>query len=173
MRGCPAAWRSWTVRGLPFSGGRVALNSLAPTQDVRTEHRPDALDGATQLIQAVLVDPLVNDVHTLATINEMLKDDSEAKVRAHERRTDRQRVPYMLIAPEDPLEIGRVATDVYRDHFKSPLGFLRSPNVSGLGHLVNAARSATHGELLPSTPQAPPTSGSSSIDRALPYSLVC
>jgi NTE family protein len=126
----------------------IALNSLAPTKDVRAERQPDALDGATQLIQAVLVDPLVNDVHTLATINEMLRDDSETKVRAHERRTDRQRVPYMLIAPDDPLEIGRVATEVYRDHFKSPLGFLRSPNVSGLGHLVNAARSATHGELL-------------------------
>jgi hypothetical protein len=59
----------------------------------------------------------------------MLGDDSEAKIRAYERRTDRQRIPYMLIAPEDPLEIGRVASDVYRDRYKSPLALLRSPNV--------------------------------------------
>lgn len=126
----------------------IALNSLAPTQDVQAERQPDALDGATQLIQAVLVDPLVNDVHTLATVNELLGDDSEQKVREHERRTDRRRVPYMLIAPEDPLEVGRIATEVYRRRYRSPLALLRSPSVSGLGHLVNAASSATHGELL-------------------------
>lgn len=126
----------------------IALNSLAPTRDVHAERRPDALDGATQLIQAVLVDPLVNDVHTLATINDMLVDDSEQEIRAHESRTHRQRVPYMLIAPEDPLEVGRIANEIYRRSYSSPLALLRSPNLSSLGRLVNAASSATHGELL-------------------------
>jgi NTE family protein len=126
----------------------IALNSLAPVDDLRTDPRPDALDGATQLIQAVLVDPLVNDVHTLATVNELLEDDSDAKAHAHEQRTGRRRVPYMLIAPKDPLEIGRIASEVYRKRYGSPLGFVRSPNVSGLGHLVNAPRGASHGELL-------------------------
>lgn len=126
----------------------IALNSLAPTPERHSDERPDALDGATQLIQAVLVDPLVNDVHTLATINEMLQDSTEAKTRAHERRTGRRRVPYMLIAPEDPHEIGRVATEVYRRRFGSPLGLVRSPNLAGLGHLLNAGGSPTHGELL-------------------------
>jgi NTE family protein len=126
----------------------IALNSLESSEETRHERRPDALDGATQLIQAVLVDPLVNDVHTLATINEMLADSSEAKVKAHERRTQRRRVPYMLIAPEDPHEIGRVAADVYRRHYKSPLAAVRSPNLGALGHLVNAGRGASRGELL-------------------------
>ena len=126
----------------------IALNSLAPTQDPHPARQPDALDGATQLIQAVLVDPLVNDVQTLATINAMLSDDSDAKRRKHEQRTGRQSIPYMLIAPEDPLEVGRIATEVYRRHYRSPFALVRSPNVSALGHLVNAAASATHGELL-------------------------
>ena len=126
----------------------IALNSLVPAPELRTDPRPDALDGATQLIQAVLVDPLVNNVHTLATVNELLDDTSDAKVRAHERRTRRRRVPYILIAPENPMEIGRIASEVYRDHFESRLGFVRSPNVSGVGHLVNAASGASHGELL-------------------------
>src|SRR5271168_2133697 len=78
----------------------IALNSLASSKDPKAETRPDALDGATQLIQAVLVDPLVNDVHTLATVNELLADTSEERTRAHERRTGRRRVPYMLIAPQ-------------------------------------------------------------------------
>lgn len=126
----------------------IALNSLAPTRERLRDPRPDALDGATQLIQAVLVDPLVNDVHTLATVNELLADDTDAKIRGHEERTRRRRVPYMLIAPKDPLEIGRVAVDVYRDRYRSPVGLVRSSNLSALGHLVNAAKGASHGELL-------------------------
>jgi NTE family protein len=126
----------------------IALNSLAPPRELSTDPRPDALDGATQLIQAVLVDPLVNDVHTLATVNELLADDTDAKVRAHEKRTGRLRVPYMLIAPEDPFEIGRVAREVYLRRYKSPLGLVRSTDLSGLGHLLNAGKDTSHGELL-------------------------
>lgn len=126
----------------------IALNSLAGTVETKRERRPDAIDGATQLLQAVLVDPLINDVNTLATINEMLEDSTETKVRSHERRTGRQRVPYMLIAPEDPHEIGRVAADIYRDHYESPLATVRAPNLAALGRLVNAGRGASHGELL-------------------------
>jgi NTE family protein len=125
----------------------IALNALGPHRDEVEQPRPDALDGATQLIQAVLVDPLVNDVQTLATINEMLADDSEQKTRAHERRTGRRRVPYILIAPEDPEEIGRVAAEVYRKHYRSPLDLIRSPNIAALGRLLDATN-AHHGELL-------------------------
>ena len=32
------------------------------------------LDGATQIVQALLVDPLVHDVQTLASINEIIRD---------------------------------------------------------------------------------------------------
>jgi NTE family protein len=126
----------------------VALNSLAPQRQLENEPRPDALDGATQLIQAVLVDPLVNDVHTLATVNELLMDSSETKTKAHEARTGRRRVPYMLIAPEDPLAIGRIATEVYEQRFSSPLGLVRSPSLAGLGRLLSASKHTSHGELL-------------------------
>ena len=125
----------------------VALNSLAPRSQPPRERRPDVLDGAAQLIQTVLVDPLVNDVHTLATINEMLADSSAAKIAANERRTGRRRVPYMLIAPEDPEAVGRLATEIYLRHYSSPLALARSPNVAALGRLVDAGRDASHGEL--------------------------
>jgi NTE family protein len=54
----------------------------------------------------------------------------------------------MLIAPQDPLEIGRIASEVYRRRFRSPLALLRAPNVSALGRLLNAAKDPSHGELL-------------------------
>jgi NTE family protein len=125
----------------------VALNSLAPRSDPRDEPRPDALDGAGQIIQGLLVDPLVNDVHTLASINQMLDDTSAAKVAAHERRTGRRRIGYILVAPQDPDEIGRIAAEVYQQHFGSAIDLVHSPNVAALGRLVSAGRSADHGEL--------------------------
>lgn len=136
---------------LELGAGRVivvALNSLVARPAPRRELRPDALDGATQLIQAVLVDPLVNDVHTLASVNRLLDDDSPEAVQGHERRTGRRRIPYIVIAPEDPDEIGRAAGEVYEQHFGSPLDLIRAPNVAALGRLVSAGRSADHGELL-------------------------
>ncbi len=126
----------------------IALNSLARRPPRRESHPPDALDGSAQLIQAVLVDPLVHDVHTLATINALLRDSSAARVQANEQRTGRRRIPYMLIAPEDPDEVGRAATEVYRRHYGSTVDLARSPNVAALGRLLGAGTSPGHGELL-------------------------
>jgi NTE family protein len=126
----------------------VALNSLRPRLPIPDETQPDALDGAAQLIQAVLVDPLVSDVHTLATINEILGAQSPQAEREQERRTGRHRIPYMLIAPEDPDEIARAAIEVYSRNYGSAVDLLRSPNVAALGRLVSATTSTDHGELL-------------------------
>jgi NTE family protein len=125
----------------------IALNSLTPRLPHK-EARPDALDGAIQVLQAVLVDPLVNDVQTLVTVNEMLADTTPAKVTANEQRTKRREVQYMLIAPKDPEEIGRIAMDVYNEHYGRRHDLLRAFNVSGLGHLVSGGRNPSHGELL-------------------------
>ncbi len=136
---------------LAFGAGKlivIALNSLRPRRPRLPARRPDLLEGAAQLIQAVLVDPLVGDVRTLARINEMLSDASSEGVTAHERRTGRRRIPYILIAPEDPDEIGRLATEVYRQRFSSPLALARSPNLATLGRLTGAGLDADHGELL-------------------------
>jgi NTE family protein len=126
----------------------VALNSLRPRLPIPDESRPDALDGAAQLIQAVLVDPLVSDVHTLATINSILAAQSPEAEQLQEQRTGRHRIPYMLIAPEDPDEIARAAIEIYRRHYGAAVDLVRSPNVAGLGRLVSATTSTDHGELL-------------------------
>ena len=56
----------------------VALNSLSEPPKSGRPARPDAYDGASQLLQAVLVDPLVHDVHTLTTINEVVARSGSA-----------------------------------------------------------------------------------------------
>jgi hypothetical protein len=88
------------------------------------------------------------DQHTLATINQLLDGDTSEETRANEERTGRWHVPYMLIAPPDPDEIGRIATEVYRAHYGKPHELLRSFDLAGIGHLVSANRSSGHGELL-------------------------
>src|SRR4051794_9113082 len=117
----------------------IALNSLRPRAAPLEPKRPDALEGAAQIIQGLLVDPLVNDVYTLARNNELILD-------GHLSRQKRRVVPYMLIAPEHPDEIGQIAADLYRDHYSRPFDVLRS-DVARIGRLVDAGASPVHGEL--------------------------
>jgi NTE family protein len=82
--GVPARARGWYFDGgthlntpikpaLALGADRViviALNSLGAEPRGRGRPpRPDTYDGASELLQTVLVDPLVHDVHTLTTVN--------------------------------------------------------------------------------------------------------
>ena len=97
----------------------IGVNSVAaraPTGDARP---PDIADGAGQLLQAVLVDPLVNDVNSLARGN-----------REAGRRTD----PLHLRRPADPRRRrppGR--RHVQRALPRAPRGLVRSRDVTLLG----------------------------------------
>ena len=136
---------------LAFGAGRiiaVALNSPASRTSTTPERRPDVLDGATQLIQAVLVDPLVDDLNTLSTINQILQRRGEGDLEETERRTGRRSVPFILIAPEDPDEIARVAQEVWERHFGSVAALARSPDLAALGRLLDVRASLDHAELL-------------------------
>jgi NTE family protein len=116
----------------------VALHSLTTRPDAITVRRPDAFDGAAQLMQAVLVDPLVNDIHTLAAYNEMLDG----------KRNRRRPMPYIVIAPQDPDEIGAVTSEIYRDHYDRLRDIFRERDLALIGRLVDAGENATHGDLL-------------------------
>ena len=70
----------------------VGLNSIAPEseQPAGTAHtRPDLAAGAAQIIDALLADPLVEDIQTLTTINELV-GDQRAPDPVHLRRAARR-----------------------------------------------------------------------------------
>src|SRR3954447_22191400 len=121
----------------------VALNSIAaaPPQ-LAGPDRPDALEGAAQLLQAVLVDPLVHDVRARAMVSERVAAG------ASEELAGRRQVPYVFVAPRERDAVGKVALRVFRERFSSPRGALRSPNVALLGRLLASGRDPAHGELL-------------------------
>jgi NTE family protein len=70
----------------------VALHSIAPAPpQLADEHRPDAFEGASQIFQAVLVDPVVHDMATPAAVNTLVPASGTE---------DKQSIPHILVAPE-------------------------------------------------------------------------
>ena len=122
----------------------IALNSIAAKGRRPHDLEPDLAEGASQLIQAVLVDPLVNDIQTLATDNR----EVERARRAGRRPRDRRKLPYVFVAPRTVDAIGQLAADVFNAHYASPRALLRSRDMALLGRLVGGGKDAIHGELL-------------------------
>ena len=118
----------------------VGLNSIAPATDrIAGPDRPDLFSGAAHVIDALLADPLVEDMQTLTTINQLVG----------ERRTSKYRkIPYIFIAPPERDTIGWIARDVFRRHYGGLLHAHRSPQLAFLGRLVDAGADPLHGELL-------------------------
>jgi NTE family protein len=97
---------------------------------------PAAVDGAASIIQSVLVDPLVNDLHNLARTNEDVQSAGPAAT-----MVDRDVIPYILIAPPQSDTIGQIAAEVFND--TGPKG-----NVGFIGRKIDAGKDAARGELL-------------------------
>ena len=138
----------------------IALNSVAPSRTPPPEHQPDFYVGAAHLLHAALGDPLAQDIRTLANTNALIAAEPTApngRSRNHGPAA-RQRqpgglaepvqpVPYIFIAPEDPLAIGAIARRVYRKHYRRPWnGGMR--DLWLLGKILDAGADAMHGELL-------------------------
>jgi NTE family protein len=117
----------------------IGLNSLAPAP--ASTERGDLFDGASQLIQGLLVDPLVNDVQTLAQTNATLSPSG------HTVNGNRRLVPYIFVAPKSPNRIGEIASEVYQNSYSGLSGLRRSRDLYLLGRLIGASRNSTRGEL--------------------------
>ena len=124
----------------------VALNSIAAGPDqLAGEQRPDALEGAGQVVQAVLIDPLVHDVRKLATVNQMV---SEATGDRHTRPPAGKRaIPYIFVAPRGRHTVGELAMRIFRARYKRLRHALRSPDLALLGRVVAGGSDPLHGEL--------------------------
>jgi NTE family protein len=120
----------------------VALNAI-PTAPPRLAgaHRPDAFEGAAQLIQAVMVDPLAHDTATLASYNGLVGDSGES-------RDGKESIPYIFVAPREADAIGRCAQRVFEERYRDLAGTLRSCDLAVLGRAVGGGLDPAHGELL-------------------------
>jgi NTE family protein len=113
----------------------IGLNSIAPgPPGVAGEREPDVFEGASQLMQAVLVDPLTDDIRSLAEEN--LPGESG------------RRIPYVFVAPPERDEIGTIAARIYNERYSGLRGILRDRNIAFVGRTVAGGDDAIHGELL-------------------------
>lgn len=159
----PARYRGWYYDGgtrlntpikpaLDMGVDRVAVittNSLVRRPSGDGADEPDFAHGTVELVQATLVDPLVEDVRLLGKVNLLVRDgEREAFSRWRERRgkAPYRVVPHLVLAPEEPRELGRAALEVMRRRY-SGLRRLRAPDLALIGRLVGG-RSEAQGELL-------------------------
>jgi NTE family protein len=138
----------------------IALNSVAPSRTPPPERQPDFYVGAAHLLHAALGDPLAQDIRTLANTNALIAAGLTAtrgRSRNHRpaarsqkpREQDEpvQPLPYIFIAPDDPLAIGEIARRVYGKHYRRPWN-ARTRDLWLLGKILDAGATAMHGELL-------------------------
>jgi NTE family protein len=102
---------------------------------------PDFADGTLELVQATLVDPLIQDLRTLGKINLL------AERLGPERARPYRAVPYLFAGPSEVGRLGRVVADVYARHFAGPVGGVRAPDVTLLTRMLGGT-SPAHAELL-------------------------
>ena len=121
----------------------VATHAAFRYPDPRESHPeepPDFAAGAFELVQATLVDPLINDLRTLGKINllaERLGEDADPY----------RVVPYLFAGPRRAGRLARVVEEVYAEHFAGLIEQLRAPDVTLLTRLLGGASHA-HAELL-------------------------
>ncbi|MGE5764280.1 MAG: patatin-like phospholipase family protein [Mycobacterium leprae] len=130
---------------------------LPPDLD-RPLPQPEIDDAAVQLLDAALVDPLIEDVQRLSTVNEMVGRSNQLADRLieidgqpAEGGETRRNVPYLFFGPHAREDIGNLAELVYDDRYSGIAGTLRavrSPDFPLLRRLVGHGEGPRGGDLL-------------------------
>jgi NTE family protein len=119
-----------------------------------TRGAPRLADVAANIIDGLLVDQVVDDLHRLATVNSFLVDSvapgprgAADAYRAARGRKPYRKVPYALVAPERRGELAEIADEVFDDKYSGLKGWLR-PDYPFMSRLLGGGRSPARGELL-------------------------
>lgn len=115
---------------------------------------PRLADVAANIIDGLLVDQVVDDLHRLATVNSFLVDGvapgprgAADAYRAARGRKPYKKIPYALVAPERRGELAETADAIFDDKYAGPKGWLR-PDYPFMSRLLGGGRSPSRGELL-------------------------
>jgi NTE family protein len=126
-------------RGAPATGSRPGT--------LAEEERPDALVGIDQVLSGMFDDQLVADLHTLATINEILDGDA-GHAPSPGRTIHRRRVPYIVVGPRTRDAIAERALAVARTLGATTGRAIRNPDIAALVRVVDGDADVRHAELL-------------------------
>jgi NTE family protein len=131
----------------------IGTQSLPPPSTASGRYDDSAPDlgvAGLHLLHGSLVDPLAEDMRTLASINRFFADPSQAPSAARYRKargkSPYREVPYVFVSPSQPGVIGELASEVLGHRYAGLRG-LRHPDFPLLSQLFGG-RSETEGELL-------------------------
>ena len=115
---------------------------------------PRLADVAANILDGLLVDQVVDDLHRLATINSFIVDSpghgprgAADAYRAARGRKPYKKISYALVAPERRGELAAVADEVFDQRYAGLKGWLR-PDYPFMSRLLGGGRSPSRGELL-------------------------
>jgi NTE family protein len=127
----------------------VAFEPLDRPGARATPRRPRLTDVAANIVDGLLVDGVVDDIHRLAAINAFFSEAPATAVSAAARgyrssrgREHYRRVPFALVAPSSAGELGRLAAEVLRERH-SGLNALRRPDFALLAAVLGRERPST------------------------------
>lgn len=131
----------------------IGTQSLLPRSAASGRYEGEAPDLGVAGLHALhgsLVDPLAEDLRTLANINDFFADPSQAPKAAHYRevrgKAPYRQIPYMFVSPGRAGAIGELASEVIASRYRGLRG-LRHPDFPLLSQLFGGT-SETKGELL-------------------------
>jgi len=151
----PAAQQGWYLDGgtrlnvpikpaLAFGADRVAVVSTHPDTYPAATHRggaePDIASAAAHLLRAALSDSMIEDLHTLQTVNRLVAQGAHAPYR---------RVRFLFAGPSEDERnaIAEVAEDAFDRQLHGFGAAVRNPGLWFLSRLIGGS-AVDHGDLL-------------------------
>lgn len=122
------------------------LSDAAQSKQSVTHHAPDVFASAADVLHAMLVDRMVEDVRTLDKINALVKQAAPSREPRPGKRPFRQ-IPYLFAGPTTRDQLGMLAADVYRYSFRRKRTRWTQPDFPILNRLIGGDEE-TNGELL-------------------------
>lgn len=104
--------------------------------------RPDVYAAIAEVLQATLVDQMVEDVRTLGKINELLLGNSgqaELFVRAGSGKRALRPIPFLFVGPSVPARLGQLAQQVIRTQYGRGKWLLHGVGYPLLQHLLGGS----------------------------------
>ncbi len=132
---------------IELGADRVVIVGTDPLAgpDRGTPEEPDIFDSVARILNAALVDRMVEDVNTLRKLNKAREEHDAAGEGSEE--FPYQLIRYLYAGPPTAGQLGRLATEVYQARFGNVLQRLLSPDYPALS-LALGRTGAAHGELL-------------------------
>jgi NTE family protein len=124
----------------------IGLSSLSPgPSQLAGPSQPDAFAGIARVVQGLLGDQLIQDIHTLARVNQQVQASGGVLSAAG---GEHELVPYIVIAPQEADTVEQLAFEVFGRRYARLRDLFRRPDIGMLGRAIGALADVQNTTLL-------------------------